>query len=146
MGKVVVTLLKGSPLVGRVTASGGHLNFTLMGALMDKIFLTSKQLSEKIDTPVYTIRKLVREGVLPAYRITGKNYLFDFDEVVKIIKAKTGLRMRQKFPFLDKVYWAKTGIWSRGYFISTVGISESIVKKYIEMQGKEDSGQALLEF
>ena len=67
-------------------------------------------------------------------------------EVVKMLKAKTGLRMRRKFPFLDKVYWAKEGIWSRGYFVSTVGISESTIRRYIEMQGKEDSGQALLEF
>ena len=67
-------------------------------------------------------------------------------EVVKMLKAKTGIRIRRKFPFLDKVYWAKGGIWSRGYFVSTVGISESTIKKYIEMQGKEDSGQALLEF
>ena len=67
-------------------------------------------------------------------------------DVVKSIKAKTGLYMRRKFPFLDKVYWDKGGIWSRGYFVSTVGISESTIRKYIEMQGKEDSGQALLEF
>jgi len=67
-------------------------------------------------------------------------------EVVKEVKAKTGLYMRKKFPFLDKVYWGKGGIWSRGYFVSTVGISEATIKKYIEMQGKEDSGQALLEF
>jgi putative transposase len=67
-------------------------------------------------------------------------------EVVKILKAKTGLRMRTKFPFLDKVYWARSGIWSRGYFVSTVGVSESTIRKYIEMQGEEDSGQAKLEF
>jgi len=67
-------------------------------------------------------------------------------EVVKSIKAKTGLYMRKKFPFLDKVYWDINGIWSRGYFVSTVGISESTIRKYIEMQGKEDSGQAKLEF
>ena len=67
-------------------------------------------------------------------------------EVVKMLKAKTGLRMRRKFPFIDNVYWGRNGIWSRGYFVSTVGISESTIRKYIEMQGKEDSGQALLEF
>jgi putative transposase len=67
-------------------------------------------------------------------------------EVVKMLKAKTCLRMRQKFPFLDKVYWAQEGIWSRGYFVSTVGISKSAIRKYIEMQGKEDSGQTVLEF
>lgn len=67
-------------------------------------------------------------------------------EIVKMIKAKTGLRMRRRFPFLAKVYWGQSGIWSRGYFVSTVGISEGVIRKYIEMQGKEDSGQALLEF
>ena len=67
-------------------------------------------------------------------------------DVVKSIKAKTGLYMRRKFPFLDKVYWDKGGIWSGGYFVSTVGISESTIRKYIEMHSKEDSGQALLEF
>jgi putative transposase len=53
-------------------------------------------------------------------------------EIVKVLKAKTGMRMRQKFPFLDKVYWGTGGIWSRGYFVSTVGISESTIRKYIE--------------
>ena len=67
-------------------------------------------------------------------------------EVVKEVKAKTGLYMRRKIPFLDKVYWGQEGIWSRGYFVSTVGIDEATIRKYIEMQGKEDSGQALLEF
>ena len=31
-------------------------------------------------------------------------------DVIKEIKAKTGLYMRRKFPFLDTVYWAKDGI------------------------------------
>ena len=71
---------------------------------------------------------------------------FSISEVVKEVKAKTGLHMRRKFPFLDKVYRGKGGIWLRGYFVSTVGVNESTIRKYIEMQGKEDSGQALLEF
>ena len=67
-------------------------------------------------------------------------------DVVRMIKAKTGAAMRRKFPWLDKVYWGDEGIWSIGYFVSTVGINEKTIKKYIEMQGKEDSGQAKLEF
>ena len=67
-------------------------------------------------------------------------------EVVKMVKAKTGLAMRRKFPFLDKVYWGTGGIWSIGYFVSTVGITEETIRKYVQMQGKEDSGQAKLEF
>jgi len=71
---------------------------------------------------------------------------FSVSEVVKIIKAKTALNMRRRFPFLDKVYWGVGGIWSVGYFVSTVGITEEVIRKYIEKQGEEDSGQALLEF
>ena len=65
--------------------------------------------------------------------------------VVRLIKTNTGKAMRKRFPFLDKVYWGVEGIWSIGYFVSTVGISEETIQKYIEMQGREDSGQAQLE-
>ena len=66
-------------------------------------------------------------------------------EAVKIIKANTARQMRIKFPFLDRVYWGSDGIWSVGYFISTVGLNEVTIKNYIEHQGQEDSGQAQLE-
>lgn len=67
-------------------------------------------------------------------------------DAVRLVKANTGKAMRKHFPFLDKVYWGSEGIWSIGYFVSTVGINEAVIKKYIEQQGKEDSGQAELEF
>ncbi len=47
--------------------------------------------------------------------------------------------------FLEQVYWDRKGIWSVGYFVSTVGINENIIRRYIAMQGKEDEGQAQLE-
>ncbi len=53
--------------------------------------------------------------------------------------------MREKFPFLDRVYWGEDGIWSIGYFVSTVGVNEAVIRRYIERQGLEDSGQAKLE-
>jgi putative transposase len=71
---------------------------------------------------------------------------FSVSDVVRMIKAKTGADMRRRFPFLDKVYWGVEGIWSIGYFVSTAGINEEVIKKYIKMQGEEDSGQAKLEF
>ena len=67
-------------------------------------------------------------------------------KVVGIIKSNTGRELKQKFPFLKEVYWGTESVWSSGYFVSTVGINEEIVKRYIEHQGQEDSGQALLEF
>ena len=70
---------------------------------------------------------------------------YSVSEVVRLIKANTGRRMRKKFPFLDKVYWGMKGIWSTGYFVSTVGINETIIRNYVRQQGSEDSGQAKLD-
>ncbi len=65
--------------------------------------------------------------------------------VVRIIKANTSRGLKQKFGFLKEVYWGTDGIWSDGYFVSTVGVNEGTIKRYIENQGKEDTGQAMLE-
>ncbi len=37
-----------------------------------------------------------------------------------------------------------TGIWSNGYFVSTVGANEEMIRKYIERQGQEDIGQEIV--
>jgi putative transposase len=66
--------------------------------------------------------------------------------VVRIVKTNTSRGLKQKFPFLKQVYWGTDGIWSEGYFASTVGVNEEIIKRYIEHQGKQDSGQAKLAF
>jgi putative transposase len=65
-------------------------------------------------------------------------------KVVGIIKANTSRRLKEKFPFLKEVYWGTDGVWSDGYFVSTVGINEQIIQRYIQQQGQEDSGQAQL--
>lgn len=64
---------------------------------------------------------------------------------VETIKKNTSRELREKFRFLDKVYWDRGGTWSKGHFVSTVGINEEIIQRYVTMQGKEDAGQAQLE-
>ncbi len=66
-------------------------------------------------------------------------------QVVGKMKSNTAREMKKKYEFLKKIYWGAESIWSKGYFVSTVGINEQIIRKYIEHQGKEDSGQAKLE-
>lgn len=65
--------------------------------------------------------------------------------VVRVIKANTSRDIKKKFGFLKEVYWGTQSFWSKGYFVSTVGIDEAIIKRYIERQGEEDLGQAKLE-
>ena len=65
---------------------------------------------------------------------------------IRIMKTNTSRELKQKFPFLKELYYGTDGVWSDGYFVSTVGVNETAIKKYIQDQGKEDSGQAVLEF
>ena len=65
--------------------------------------------------------------------------------VVRIIKANTARGMKKKFSFLTKLYWGTNSIWSGGYFVSTVGIDEATIRRYIKHQGDEDTGQAKLD-
>mgnify|MGYP001601979493 CR=1 FL=1 len=63
-------------------------------------------------------------------------------QFVRVFKANTSRGLKTKFPFLKDVYWGADGIWSDGYFVSTTGINDEVIAKYIRMQGAEDSGQA----
>ncbi len=63
---------------------------------------------------------------------------------VETIKKNTSRHISEKFDFLKQVYWDNEGIWSTGFFVSTVGINEGIIRKYVQSQEKEDTGQAEL--
>ena len=65
-------------------------------------------------------------------------------DVVRTIKSITGRLLKKKFEHMRKAYWGVQGIWSEGYFVSTIGIDEHVIQKYIEHQGQEDEGQAQL--
>lgn len=66
--------------------------------------------------------------------------------MVQRIKAYTSFKMKRKFPFIEKIY-LNSGIWSVGYFSSTVGLNEEAIKKYISNQGRQDfSKQYRLKF
>ncbi len=62
-------------------------------------------------------------------------------DAVRSIKARSSLYLRKKFNFIDKIYLEKDGIWSVGYFVSSIGLNEERIKKYIEHQGKQEKPQ-----
>ena len=64
--------------------------------------------------------------------------------VVRLLKANTSKALNAKFPSLRQTYWGTRSIWSAGYFVSTVGVNEELIRRYIQNQGKEDAGQASL--
>ena len=66
-------------------------------------------------------------------------------KAVGIIKQNTAVNLKQKFPVIKSICWGTDTVWSEGYFISTVGISKNVIKKYIQEQGAKDSGQMKFE-
>jgi putative transposase len=65
--------------------------------------------------------------------------------IIGKIKANTSREIRKKFESVKKVYW-RNEFWSPGFFSSTVGINEDVIKKYVEFQEKADKGQIQLTF
>ena len=62
--------------------------------------------------------------------------------VVRILKSNSARWLKEKFAeYLKSVYWGTVSIWSEGYFVSTVGLDQEIIRKYIELQGAEDEGR-----
>ena len=64
-------------------------------------------------------------------------------DTVSKLKSASSRYLRSKFKFIHEIYLEKDGIWSVGYFSSTIGINEKQIKKYIEWQGKKDMPQSL---
>ena len=62
-------------------------------------------------------------------------------DAVQAVKAQSSQRLRKKFKFIDKIYLEKDGIWSVGYFVSSIGMDENKIKQYIEYQDKKAKPQ-----
>ncbi len=65
--------------------------------------------------------------------------------VVGKLKAQSSSQLRETFVWLSKAYWKEAVVWSPGYFVSSVGLNEQTIKRYVEHQGRQDSGQLRLQ-
>lgn len=56
---------------------------------------------------------------------------------VQVIKQRTSIDLRKKFEFIREMY-LEDGMWSVGYFSSTIGLNEAAIHKYIEYKGRRE--------
>ena len=71
-------------------------------------------------------------------------------EIMGILKGKTAIKIFKSYPRLKKKpYWGNH-FWSRGYCVSTIGIDEEKIRKYVKFQEenerKEEKHQGEFEF
>jgi putative transposase len=54
------------------------------------------------------------------------------------LKGKLAIKLFKSYPKLkEKPYWGNH-FWSRGYFVTTVGIDEDVIRRYVKYQEGED--------
>lgn len=54
------------------------------------------------------------------------------------LKGKTAIKLFKSYPILKKKpYWGNH-FWGRGYFVSTVGLDEEMIKRYVKYQEKQE--------
>lgn len=70
---------------------------------------------------------------------------YAISSVIGELKSRSSSHMRKTFKFLSKVYWKENIVWSPGYFVSSVGVDEHVIKRYVEYQGRKDSDQLRME-
>ena len=78
------------------------------------------------------------------YKVVPPKYAVS--KTVETIKKNTSRSLSRKFNFLQKIYWDHKGMWGKGYFVSTIGINEKVICKYVQHQTEEETGKAQLEF
>lgn len=70
---------------------------------------------------------------------------YSIASVMGRLKSQSTSLLRRKYQWLQKVYWREEVVWSTGYFVSSVGVDEKIIRRYVEHQGHQDSGQLRME-
>ena len=65
---------------------------------------------------------------------------YKISEVIQKLKIKSNNDLRQSFKFIKQIYEKRHSVWGVGYFVSTVGLNEEQIRKYIEKQNQDDLG------
>lgn len=60
-------------------------------------------------------------------------------DVIRTLKSISAIELFKKFPKLKKFYAKCGSLWSKGYFVSTIGkVSEETIRRYIQEQKNEN--------
>ena len=62
---------------------------------------------------------------------------YSISEMMGFLKGKLAIRLFQEQKELTKRYWGKH-LWSRGYCVSSVGLNEEQIRKYVKWQQQRE--------
>ena len=62
---------------------------------------------------------------------------YSVSEFMGYLKGKMALRLFQQYESLGRRYWGRH-LWARGYCVSTIGLDEEKIRKYVQWQEKQE--------
>jgi putative transposase len=62
---------------------------------------------------------------------------YSVSDVMKWLKGDSSTQVFRKFPEIKQKYWGQH-FWARGYFVSTVGITDEVIRAYIKHQEQQE--------
>lgn len=63
---------------------------------------------------------------------------YSVSELMGFLKGKLALKLFQEQKELAKQYWGKH-LWSRGYCVSTIGLNEEQIRKYVKWKQEREA-------
>ena len=105
----------------------------LTGEVKDELQTILGQLCENMD--IIILQGKIQSDHVHLYISVPPMY--SPSEVMKKLKGKSAERLWKKFPELRKKYWGQH-VWARGYFVTTGGVDDEVIRKYIAEQEEEE--------
>ena len=62
---------------------------------------------------------------------------YSLSSMMGFLKGKLSMNLFQRYERIGKQFWGRH-FWSRGYCVSTVGLDEDKIRKYVQWQEKKD--------
>jgi len=109
----------------------------LVGDLAGYVYREIYRLSEQKDKVEVLEANVQADHVHIVMSIAPKHSV---SSIAGFLKGKLALRVFQTYPEVKKRLWGGK-LWSRGYCVSTVGIDEEKVRKYVRWQETRDKHQ-----
>ena len=106
----------------------------ILNPIRDDIFKTMKLAEEKNKKFKIEIMEIDKNHIHFLLEISPSETI---SNVIKYLKQfSTYYLWHTKFDYMSNFYWKKHKLWTRGYFISTIGdCSEETLNEYIKNQG-----------
>jgi putative transposase len=92
------------------------------------VFCKQKELLEVLELSIQEDHIHLVMSMLPKYA---------FSEIMGYVKGKLSPRLFQRYERVGKRYWGRH-LWSRGYCVSTGGLTEELIRRYVRHQEKTD--------